>query len=68
MNKVIVYVVPNGYFAGNLAVIYPTESSGLTIDEIASKDVPPGIPFKIIDKNDIPTNKDDTNNWKLEDL
>jgi hypothetical protein len=41
---------------GGVAVIIPADC-GLTIDEIAAKDVPEGKPFKIVDVSDIPTDR-----------
>lgn len=50
MSKVIIY--PNEY--GGVSVLTPILESGLTIDQIAKKDVPPGTPFKIVDSSEIP--------------
>ena len=38
--------------------------SGLTIEEIAAKDVPVGKPFKIVDVADIPTDRTFRNAWE----
>ena len=45
---------------GNVAFLYPAEC-GLTIEEIAQKDVPAGKPYKIIPDEEGP--KDHTDAW-----
>lgn len=42
---------------GGVAIVIPAFECGLTIDEIAAKDVPEGKPFKIVDVSDIPTDR-----------
>ena len=53
MNQRIIYPTD----AGGVAIIIPASECGLTIDEIAAKDVPEGKPFKIVDVSDIPTDR-----------
>ncbi len=59
MNKRIIY--PND--DGGVAIIIPADC-GLTIEEIAAKDVPQGKPFKIVDVADIPTDRTFRNAWE----
>ncbi|KAA0888783.1 hypothetical protein [Oryzomonas rubra] len=42
---------------GGVAVIIPVLECGLTIEQIAAKDVPAGKAFKIVDSADIPTDR-----------
>ncbi len=49
---------------GGVAVIIPATECGLTIEEIAAKDVPAGKPFKIIDTADVPTDRTFRNAWE----
>jgi hypothetical protein len=42
---------------GGVAVIVPAPDCGLTIEEIAAKDVPEGKTFKIVDVADIPSDR-----------
>ena len=49
---------------GGVAVIIPAAECGLTIEEIAAKDVPAGKPFKIIDTADVPTDRTFRNAWE----
>ena len=60
MNQRIIY--PND--EGGVSVIVPASDCGLTIEEIAAKDVPPGVPFKIVDASDIPTDRTFRNAWE----
>jgi hypothetical protein len=49
---------------GGVAIIVPAAECGLTIEEIAAKDVPEGKPFKIIDTADVPTDRTFRNAWE----
>jgi len=59
MNKRILYPTDEG----GVAIIVPADC-GLTIEEIAAKDVPEGKPFKIVDVSDIPTDRTFRNAWE----
>ena len=48
---------------GGVAIIIPADC-GLSINEIAAKDVPEGKPFKIIDTADVPTDRTFRNAWE----
>ena len=60
MNQLIIYPNDNG----GVAVIIPAPECGLTIEEIAAKDVPAGKPYKIVDVSDIPTDRTFRNAWE----
>ena len=60
MNSRIIYPTDEG----GVAVIIPAPECGLTIEEIASKDVPAGKPFKIVDVADIPTDRTFRDAWE----
>jgi len=60
MNQQIIY--PND--EGGVAIIVPAPECGLTIEEIAAKDVPAGKPYKIVDVADIPTDRTFRNAWE----
>jgi hypothetical protein len=51
---------------GGVAVIIPCDC-GLTIEEIAAKDVPTGKPYKIVDVADIPTDREWRNEWVVDE-
>lgn len=53
-------IYPNG---DGIAVIIPNTASGLTIAQIAAKDVPKGRPYKIIAAADIPTDRSLRDAW-----
>lgn len=40
--------------AGSLSILRPIDGNGLTVEQIAVKDVPAGVPFRIIDESDLP--------------
>jgi len=59
-DKRIIY--PND--EGGVAIIIPALECGLTIEEIAAKDVPAGKPYKIVDAADIPFDRTFRNAWE----
>ena len=63
MTKQIIYPTDDG----GVAVIIPAAECGLTIEEIAAKDVPAGKPFKIVDVADIPLDRTFRNAWEYSD-
>ena len=62
MNKRIIY--PND--EGGVAVIIPADC-GLTIEQIAAKDVPAGKPYKIVSVDDIPSDRTFRDAWEYEE-
>lgn len=60
MNERIIY--PNE--EGGVSIIIPAPECGLTIEEIAAKDVPAGKPYKIVDVSDIPSDRTFRNAWE----
>lgn len=63
MNSRIIF--PND--DGGVSVIVPAPECGLTIEEIAAKDVPAGKPFKIVDVSDIPSDRTFRGAWVYEE-
>jgi hypothetical protein len=59
MNERIIYPTDDG-----VAIIVPAPECGLTIEEIAAKDVPAGVEFKIVDVSDIPEDRTFRNAWE----
>jgi hypothetical protein len=51
---------------GGVSLLIPADC-GLTIQEIAAKDVPTGKPFKIVDVADIPTDRQWRNEWTVDE-
>ena len=62
MNQRIIYPTDDG----GVAIIIPAEC-GLTIEEIAAKDVPEGKPYKIVDVADIPTDRTFRDAWEYQE-
>ena len=54
---------------GGVSVIHPTDEalSFMTIDEIALKDVPTGLPYKIVDDSEIPTDRTFRDAWVVDE-
>jgi hypothetical protein len=59
MKERIIYPIDDG-----VAIIVPAPECGLTIEEIAAKDVPAGTPYKIVDVSDIPEDRTFRNAWE----
>jgi hypothetical protein len=51
---------------GRVAIMTPADC-GLTIQEIAAKDVPTGKPYKIVDASDIPTDRQWRAEWTVDE-
>lgn len=62
MNQRIIYPTDDG----GVAVIVPAAECGLTIQQIAAKDVPMGKPYKIVDVADVPSDRTFRNAWEYE--
>ena len=64
MSKVIVFSPPEG----GVAIVSPTEECLMThtIEEIAEKDVPAGLAYKIIDSSELPSNRDFRDAWEID--
>lgn len=62
MNKRIVY--PNS--DGLISVIIPAPDSALAIEQIASKDVPAGVPYLIVEDTEIPSDRTFRNAWEAD--
>lgn len=60
MNQRIIYPTDEN----GIAVIVPALECGLTIDEIAAKDVPAKKPFKIVDVSEIPSDRIFRDAWE----
>jgi hypothetical protein len=63
MNQRIIYPTDDG----GVAIIIPAAECGLTIEEIAAKDVPAGKPYKIVDVSDIPEDRTFRNAWEYQE-
>lgn len=59
-NLRIIYPTPEG----GVAIIVPAVECGLTIEQIAAKDVPAGVPFRIIDVSEVPSDRTFRNAWE----
>ena len=61
-NKRIIYQNDTG----GVAVLTPADC-GLTIEQIAAKDVPTGKVYKIVDAADIPTDREWRDSWTVDE-
>jgi hypothetical protein len=52
--------------AGGVSVLIPADC-GLTIEQIAAKDVPTGKAYKIVDVADVPTDRQWRNEWTVDE-
>ena len=58
----IIYPTPEG-----VAVIIPAPECGLSIEEIAAKNVPDGVPFEIVTADEIPADRTFRGAWVMGD-
>lgn len=64
MTQVIIYANPEG----GVCVVTPTPEGleAMTIEDIAVKDVPQGIEYKIIDASELPQDRTFRNAWEYQ--
>jgi hypothetical protein len=60
-NPRIIYPTPEG----GVAIIIPAPECGLSVEQIAAKDVPAGVPFRIVEADTIPTDRTFRNAWEF---
>ena len=55
--------------SGGVSILHPTDEalSFMTIDEIAKKDVPTGLPYKIVEDSEIPTDRTFRDAWTVDE-
>jgi hypothetical protein len=63
MNQRVIYPTDDG----GVAVVVPAPNSGLTIEQIAAKDVPAGKPFQIVDVSEVPSERLFRAAWSWQD-
>ena len=59
MSRVVIYPIGNG----DIAVIIPAESCGLSVEEVAEKDTPDGVPYIIVDASEMPQDREFREAW-----
>ena len=62
MNKRIIYKNDDG----SISIIIPADC-GLTVEQIAKKDVPTGLSYKIVNVSDISSDRTFRNAWTIDD-
>jgi len=59
----IIYKIPDG----TVSVIYASPNWRGTMEELAQKDVPTGLKYKIIEDSDIPSDRLFRNAWEVDE-
>ena len=62
-NKRIVYLRDDG----GVTILIPSDNCGLTVEEIASKDVPTGKKYKKIEDSDVSSDRSFRNAWTVDE-
>ena len=62
MDKRIIYKNTDG----NISIIIPADC-GLTVEQIAQKDVPTGLNYKIVDVSEVPSDREFRDAWTIDD-
>lgn len=60
MNQRIIYKTAEG----GVAVVIPSPNSGLSLDEIIAKDIPPNSEYEIVSVSDVPVDRTFRNAWE----
>jgi hypothetical protein len=51
---------------GTVCVVIPAANCGISLEEIARKDVPAGVPYKIVDASVIPSDRSFRDAWEAD--
>ena len=62
MEKVVVFPRQDG----GVIILVPTMASGLTVEQVAKKDVPQGLPYNIIDRALVPADRTFRDAWEYD--
>ena len=62
MDKRIIYKNDDG----SISIIIPADC-GLTVEQIAQKDVPTGLNYKIVDVSEVPSDREFRDAWTIDD-
>lgn len=62
-NKRIIYKKNDG----SVSVIVPITDIGLTVEQIAKKDVPTGLKYKIVDVSEVSTDRTFRDAWTIDE-
>jgi hypothetical protein len=52
---------------GSVRIIVPADNINMTVEEIAQKDVPTGIPYKIVNASEISSDRTFRNAWDIDE-
>ena len=63
MDKRIIYKNTDG----SISIIIPADC-GLTVEQIAQKDVPTGLNYKIVDVSEVPSDREFRDAWTIDDV
>lgn len=63
MTKVIIFKSKTG----GVCIVTPAKNTGLSIDQIAKKSVPVGLPYKIVDADTIPSDRTFRDAWEVDE-
>jgi hypothetical protein len=65
MNKYIIYTNEKGI----ISIVIPTQEAlqSMSIEQIARKDVPTGLKYKIVDVSQIPSDREFRNAWTIDE-
>jgi len=62
--KILHPIIVDGVNVG-VAIMSPSTKCGLTVEQIAQKDVDPNVPYKIVEDSEVPTDRTFRDAWKL---
>ena len=63
--KILFPIIEDGVNVG-VAVMSPSRKCGLTVEQIALKDVDAGVPYKIVEDSEVPTDRTFRDAWEID--
>lgn len=52
---------------GGVSIVVPSPNTVISIEQIALKDVPTGVPFKIVDTTEVSSDRTFRNAWEVDE-
>ena len=63
--KILHPIIVDGVNVG-VAIMSPSTKCGLTVEQIAQKDVDPNVPYKIVEDSEVPTDRTFRDAWEID--
>jgi len=63
--KILFPIIEDGVNVG-VAIMSPSNKCGLTVEQVAQKDIATGVPYKIVEDSEVPTDRTFRDAWEID--